>query len=292
MLTRCYRRGFVSRQPYKQGRGHGYVYRLTNKGAEWILYKFSQKRPHHRKPPQQVRKEGNPVHNVMVLEPNRTRQENEALTLLKKRLSILASSTRFNLYSDLCQSQKQQPNASEERDFWVVLAMRKLIRHNEATRYLRWEYLNRSSDRNQKEKAVTSSGSSRGSWSTASETRPRFESRPVESFQRGQLQGLKHALELGIPIGETRQLKRDQDQLLTILEKKFRSRNFNNTHTTTLPTASAKTSKIEKPTEATSKPVSTPQNIAVEEPKEDWDDWTEMNSWWRHLPKSKISAWF
>jgi len=219
----------------------------------------------------------------MMLNPNETRQENETFTSLKEGISLLAY---WNLCSNLCQSQKQQLNASEERDFWVVLALKKLIRHNDATRYLWWKHLSKSSGRNQKEKAATSSGSLRGSWSTSSETRPRSESRSVEFFQRGQLQGLKHGLELGIPIGETRQLKRDQNQLLTTLEKKIRSRNFNNANITTLPMVSAKTSKTEKPTEATSKPASTPQNIAVEEPKEDEDDWAEMNSWWRHISKS------
>lgn len=90
----------------------------------------------------------------------------------------------------------------------------------------------------------------------------------------------------GIPIGETRQLIRNQNAMLkAILNKKLRSRNFNNTQTTTLQMSSAKTPKIEKPTEATSKPVSTPQNIAVEEPEENEDDWAEMNCWWRHLPE-------
>jgi len=79
---------------------------------------------------------------------------------------------------------------------------------------------------------------------------------------------------------------RDQNAVLTILKKKFRSPNFNNTHITTLQMASAKTPKIQEPTEATSKPAPTPQNVAVEEPREDEDDWDEMNRWWRHLPES------
>ena len=285
VLTRCSRRGFVSRQPYKQGREHGYVYKLTNKGAEWILYKFSQKRTHYRKPPKQVGNEDVPVQNVMILEPNGTRQENEAFTFLKNELSLVAS---LNLYSNACQSQKQQFNVQKERDFWGTLALIRLSRDNDAIRHLCREHLSKSSGRNQKEKAATSSGSLRGSWSTAPETKPGFESRSVKFFQRGQLQGLKHGLKLGIAIGETRQLKRDQNALLTILNKKFRSRNFNNTHITTLPMASAKTPKIEKPTKVTSKPASTPQNIAVKEPGEDKDDWTEMNCWWRHLPKEYI----
>jgi len=43
VLTRCYRRRFVSRRPYKRGRERGYVYQLSDKGAEWLLYKASQK---------------------------------------------------------------------------------------------------------------------------------------------------------------------------------------------------------------------------------------------------------
>lgn len=39
VLTRCMRRGFVDRKPYSCGREHGYVYWLTNKGAEWVLRK-------------------------------------------------------------------------------------------------------------------------------------------------------------------------------------------------------------------------------------------------------------
>lgn len=43
VLTRCYRRRFVSRRPYKRGRERGYVYQLSDKGAEWLLYKASHK---------------------------------------------------------------------------------------------------------------------------------------------------------------------------------------------------------------------------------------------------------
>ena len=44
VLTRCYRRRFVSRRPYKRGRERGYVYQLSDKGAEWLLYKASHKK--------------------------------------------------------------------------------------------------------------------------------------------------------------------------------------------------------------------------------------------------------
>jgi len=43
VLTRCYRRGFVSRRPFKRGRVRGYVNELTDEGAEWIMYKASGK---------------------------------------------------------------------------------------------------------------------------------------------------------------------------------------------------------------------------------------------------------
>lgn len=92
---------------------------------------------------------------------------------------------------------------------------------------------------------------------------------------------MKLGLKLGILIGETRQFSRNQNALLrTILNKKFGSRNFNDTQITTLQMSSAKTSKIENHTEATSKLVSAPQNIVVEEPGEDKDDCTEVNCWW------------
>ena len=53
VLTRCYRQRFVSRRPYKRGRERGYVYQLSDKGAEWLLYKASHKKEadiHDRKP--------------------------------------------------------------------------------------------------------------------------------------------------------------------------------------------------------------------------------------------------
>lgn len=43
VLCRCFRRGFVSRKPYKRGRERGYVYGLTGKGAQWILHRSSIK---------------------------------------------------------------------------------------------------------------------------------------------------------------------------------------------------------------------------------------------------------
>lgn len=42
LLGRCYDRGLVSRTSYKHGRVHGYIYKLNEKGAEWILHKSSQ----------------------------------------------------------------------------------------------------------------------------------------------------------------------------------------------------------------------------------------------------------
>jgi hypothetical protein len=43
VLCRCFRRGFVSRTPYRRGRKRGYIYRCTEKGAKWISHKFSSK---------------------------------------------------------------------------------------------------------------------------------------------------------------------------------------------------------------------------------------------------------
>ena len=283
-LTRCYRRGFVSRQPYKRGREHGYIYKLTNKGAEWVLYKHSQmtkEDQRDKKPQKHVGNKGIPVQNVMILKPDGNRQKDNAFTFLKIGLKLAFLNLCYNLY----QSQKQQHNALRERDFYGILALIRWSRNDDAIRYLWWEHLKKSSGRNQKEKTAASLESLRRPWSTASETRPRFESRPVEFFQRGQLQGLKYGLELGMAIGETRQLMQDQNALLTILKKEFRSPSLNNAYVTTLQTVSTETSKIQKPTEATSKSAFTPQNITVEESRENEDDWAEMNYWWQNLPK-------
>jgi len=268
VLTRCSRRGFVSRRPYKQGREHGYIYKLKNKGAEWVLYKFSHKTNDDqcdRKPPKQVGNEAIPAQYVVMLNPN---ENNKAFTFPQIELPIL---TVLNLCSKAYQSQRQQLNASRElNDFLVDLALLRARRRRDFADYLWWEQERKSSGGNQKEKTTSP---------------PRSSCRSVEFFQRAQLQGFKLGLELGIPIGETRQLLQNQNALLrTIQNKQFRSRSFNNTHITTLQTASAKT-QIEKPKEAKSKPVSTPQNITVEEPREDKDDWVEMNRWWRHLPE-------
>jgi DNA-binding PadR family transcriptional regulator len=43
VLCRCKRRGFVSRTAYRRGRERGYIYELTEKGAQWILRKSSSK---------------------------------------------------------------------------------------------------------------------------------------------------------------------------------------------------------------------------------------------------------
>lgn len=43
LLSRCFRRGFVSRRPYNRGRVRGYIYELAEKGVRWVLYKTSQK---------------------------------------------------------------------------------------------------------------------------------------------------------------------------------------------------------------------------------------------------------
>lgn len=44
VLTRCKRRGYVKREPYRRGREHGYVYQLTKRGAEWMMKKAEPKR--------------------------------------------------------------------------------------------------------------------------------------------------------------------------------------------------------------------------------------------------------
>jgi DNA-binding MarR family transcriptional regulator len=43
VLSRCSRRRFVSRTAYRRGRERGYIYKLNEKGAQWILHKSSPK---------------------------------------------------------------------------------------------------------------------------------------------------------------------------------------------------------------------------------------------------------
>lgn len=43
-LLRCFRRGFLSRQPYKRRRARSYVYEITDRGVEWLEYKASHRR--------------------------------------------------------------------------------------------------------------------------------------------------------------------------------------------------------------------------------------------------------
>jgi len=220
-----------------------------------------------------------------MLNPNETRQNNKAFAFPETGLSLL---TALRLCFNAYQSQRRQLDASKELDFLVDLALLRSRSRDDFACYLWWEQDRKSSGRNQKEETVSFPESLRGSWSTGPETVPWFESRSVEFFRRGQLQGLKLGLELGTLFGETRQRMRNQDARLSILSKKFRRRSSNNTHITTLQMSPTKIPKIVKPTEVASRVVSAPQNIAVEELGEDEDDWAEINCWWRHLPKSYI----
>jgi len=43
VLLRCFRRGLVDKHSYRYGKERGYIYSLTDKGAEWMLYKASKK---------------------------------------------------------------------------------------------------------------------------------------------------------------------------------------------------------------------------------------------------------
>lgn len=72
VLLRCFRRGFASRRRYKRGKVHGYVYQLTDKGAEWLLYKASQNKNanlHNRKSIMEVSCPPNPAVSHQIAKP-------------------------------------------------------------------------------------------------------------------------------------------------------------------------------------------------------------------------------
>jgi hypothetical protein len=44
LLGRCWKRRLVDRTAYKRGRVRGFIYKLTERGADWLLYKASSKK--------------------------------------------------------------------------------------------------------------------------------------------------------------------------------------------------------------------------------------------------------
>ena len=208
ILSRCFRRKFVSRRPYKHGRVRGYVYKLTDKGEEWLLYKASQKKNvdlHDRKPMIEVRKESIYPVSYEMLNLKQNQQTSKDFSLEMGLLTL--AMTTVNSYAREHQSLKQQDDLlilllikrSSERDFACYLYR---MEHEE-----KLKLLNESQNENT--------------------------SRQHESFHRGLAQGIERGLELGlklgIEIGETRTLVRTQGTLDRILLKKISGNSqFNN----------------------------------------------------------------
>ena len=69
VLSRCFRRGLVEREPYRRGRERGFVYGLSEKGAEWIWRKASRKAA----PVERSRPEEAEVPEAVPVAPSQTR---------------------------------------------------------------------------------------------------------------------------------------------------------------------------------------------------------------------------
>jgi len=307
VLTRCYRRGFVSRQPYKRGRERGYAYELTDKGTEWILYKVDQRgkaRQHDqndRKPRIEVEEStGSPRVEMLTLKQNQ--KDDRDFTSLEVRLPTLAACAHERAYRSL----KQQY-------VWAIVAFEKCSSERDLACYLcskKWEEKLEASEKSRHREATPSIESLHEPCSSTYE-------RALEYFNKGWHHGFYCGLRFGEAFGRWRERRECLAELAEAALKKktraltgnrslqegknqslrFQKRDaqantviLNNTQTpakslsSAFPLPSTQTiNTMRNPTGDLRMPPSFSKGTGVEETIQDEEDWTDMNSWWRHL---------
>jgi len=130
VLLRSRRRGFTSRQPYKRGRAHGYVYQLTEEGAKWLLYKASQKTDsslNDCKSAMQITNKNIYSPRLGFLEVNQNRQNSKDSILSELFLALYAMQTA-DAYARRCHSLEQLVDLA-------VLALAKASRNEDEAVY-------------------------------------------------------------------------------------------------------------------------------------------------------------
>lgn len=280
VLTRCYRRRFVSRCPYKRGRERGYVYQLSDKGAEWLVYKASHKKDtdlHDREPVIEVDEKSIHPPSLVPLNPIQNQQRKRDFIPIEPLLAEYATQIAGKYYS-----MKQKfdlavhtlVKVSRERDFacWLYL-----MEHEEKLKLL------------EKTKHEKTAGSHE-CFHRGRHQKIKFEpsvkyqhekvDRLYEAPLKGRHQGIRFGLKLGIPIGEFRQLLRIQNTLAEFLLKKM-SGSFQST----IPDSHSKTEQAS----SRGKLVSSLLQVRLSRKRKDEnlvDDnvYPYCNSWWNSLP--------
>jgi len=220
VLTRCYRRGFVSRRPYKRGRVRGYVYELTNKGAEWVFYKNSQwkraKEDAH-KTAREVEKEGksSPLWDIKSVESIRKKPITEHKDFMSMEVQLHRWLV-YVLWSEY-KSLKQRYESLKELDDLAFLVLLSISNDRDAWTYACWiereeklELLERLQCRERSELHVEYSKGDLYEGAT----------RLLESYQRGWFQGFR----LGLQLGEQKGAIIAQGEFLRLLLKNHLSR--------------------------------------------------------------------
>lgn len=196
VLSRCKRRGFVSRQRFKRGRVHGYIYDINDKGVEWLLYKASQQRNTNlleSKPTTRAGNKSTCLPSFKMLNLSQTHQSSTDFNLINMGLVAREMQTTNAKYEKLKQLYDLAIltliKVSSERDFLFSISQ---MEHEEKLQILKKSH---SQDR----KCLP------------------------ESFCSEWLQGFECALELGLKlgklIGETRMLARTQAAVTKIILK-------------------------------------------------------------------------
>ncbi|UCC58363.1 MAG: hypothetical protein JSW14_00050 [Candidatus Bathyarchaeum sp.] len=199
-LLRCYRCGFVSRQPYRRGRVRGYIYELTNKGAEWMLYKASQRkrnRQRERIPTTEFTKESiNPgALEILILKPDERWS--------KGYMPILAGLTMLTMQQKINDLVREN-QALKDQSFLAIILLAKRSSEVDMLSYLYWnlkekfELLEKSRHR----ESLSSFDSDLGGWCEGRES------------------GIELGKKIGIAFGESRQQRRTQAMINNIFRKK------------------------------------------------------------------------
>jgi len=266
-LGRCYRRGFVSREPYKLGRVRGFIYELADKGAKWMLYKSDQWKnvdQSDRKPTIEVGKESIHPPSVNVLNQNQQIPGHKDFMSMEVRLSlpVVYSLLRAN------QSLKQKCDSSEESDDLTFLALLKARSDRDACFCAYWT----------KREARPHSWARTKAWIGISMG---FEMLSITNLLIGialkkEITKLPTAhdcvLDVNLQKPETRV---GRGVIKTTKHAKFSPFAF--------PTPPAQILKImAEPVEGLRTHASFPKRGVVTENSQE-DDWTDFNSWWRHL---------
>lgn len=171
VLTRCYRRRFVSRRPYKRGRERGYVYQLSDKGAEWLQYKAS-----HKKDPDVPDREP-----TIEAEDKRARLDQRQQI---RRDFVPTGMVPYTLVMQIVDNYVRAYHSLKQRFDLAILA---LARVSDERDFARWLYL---TEHEKKLRLL--------------EKLHHQEKAPLhESFRKGSFQGLEFVLKLGMEIGKT-----------------------------------------------------------------------------------------